>query len=88
MLTMLWLGGALLMLVALCHVPFFTSAQLRAIRQGWVGLEARGPVPALHRLRYHAAQGKALLVAVLFFAVGASYLYLVGLHLGVLRPWP
>ncbi|MDP3911795.1 MAG: hypothetical protein Q8Q14_15535 [Gemmatimonadales bacterium] len=86
--TMLWLGGAAAMFGALCCVPFLLQGQLRTIAQGWVGIEGRGPVPLRHRLRYHASRAQALGVALLFFAVGASYLYLVGLHLEIVKALP
>ena len=82
----LWLAASALVVVGLCSVPYHLSAELRRMAGPWSQRLADPSLSGYDRARYRVGQAWRVVLAGAFAAVCTSYLYLLGLHLEVIRP--
>ena len=80
--TMAWGLASLIVLSLMCALPYGLHAQVKAIHSRWH--QQLGSLTWRQRLPYRWAQTWAWLVASGLFALGASYLYLVGVYVGAI----
>lgn len=82
----LWLAASALVIGGLCSVPYYLSADLKRMAGPWANRLGDPALSTYDRARYRAGQAWRVLLAGAFAAVCTSYLYLLGLHLEVIRP--
>ena len=81
--TWAWFAASALVFAGLCAVPFALSLQLLTIERQWAGRLGEG-LPMRLRIVYRLTQARAVGSAMLMGAIGASYLWLVAVHCGLL----